>query len=45
MLKSIKNVEIDKLEIEEISKFIYNFKPDKKNLFGIGNSNKKYHIL
>ena len=41
-LSTIKNYEVDDLNKINFLKFISNFKKTKKNIFGIGNSDKKF---
>ena len=41
-LSTIKNYQIDELNIQGIKRFIKNFKKTKKNNFGAGNSDKKF---
>lgn len=41
-LKSIKNLDIENLDLKIIEDFLNNYKPLKKNIFGRGNSDKKF---
>lgn len=41
-LSTIKNYEIDDLEILDVIKFLKNYKKNKKYIFGVGNSDKKF---
>lgn len=41
-LSTIKNFEIDDLEISSVNRFIKNYKKSKKYVFGFGNSDKKF---
>ena len=41
-LKSIKNLDIENLDLKTVEDFLTNYKPLKKNIFGKGNSDKKF---